>query len=367
MVNRCKILGPLCLSLGIIFGFSCSGQQRGVRTLTVHSDEVKEKLEVEGGFMTVFQDRQGNHWFWGSELGLYRYDGKELTLWTKEDGLCSHKIIGVQEDQEGNLYFDTPEGVSKFDGKKFSTLKIHDGPLPASGWQLNKEDLWFRMGWNHSGPFRYDGQFLYALELPKSEQEQIFRSKYPNVSYNPYGIYCIYKDREGNMWFGTSSLGICRYDGNSHHWMYEDHLTNTPQGGSFGIRSIFQDQKGRYWFTNTNYSYEIPVEQKEGSRKLEYRRLEGPGYRNENNRMKPPYFMSMTEDDQGGLWMASFGLGVWHKTGQELVNHAVEGKEGKQELFSIYKDRDGKLWVGTQKDGVYYLEGQKFVKFRLDK
>ena len=49
------------------------------------------------------------------------------------------------------------------------------------------------------------------------------------------------------MWFGTSNLGIYRFDGQHVDWMYEDHLTNPPDGGSFGIRSIIEDRNGDFW------------------------------------------------------------------------------------------------------------------------
>lgn len=68
------------------------------------------------------------------------------------------------------------------------------------------------MGWNKNGPYRYDGKSLYYLEFPETNQADEFYSKYPNASYNPYGIYTLYNDSKGTVWFGTSSLGVYRYD-----------------------------------------------------------------------------------------------------------------------------------------------------------
>ncbi|MEO5583366.1 MAG: two-component regulator propeller domain-containing protein [Saprospiraceae bacterium] len=52
-----------------------------------------------------------------------------------------------------------------------------------------------------------------------------FYKNNPNSPYSPYEIYTIYKDSKGNIWFGTSNFGICRYDGKSLSWRYEKHLT----------------------------------------------------------------------------------------------------------------------------------------------
>jgi len=45
---------------------------------------------------------------------------------------------------------------------------------------------------------------------------------------------------------------VCRYDGKSILWLYEDHLTNLPNGGSFGIRAILEDK-------NENFGSAIPI------------------------------------------------------------------------------------------------------------
>ena len=54
----------------------------------------------------------------------------------------------------------------------------------------------------------------------------------------------MYEDSRGNIWFGTSNLGIYLFDGTEISWMYENHLIETPEGGNFGVRSIAEDQDG---------------------------------------------------------------------------------------------------------------------------
>ena len=79
------------------------------------------------------------------EKGVYRYDGKNLTLFTSNDALGSYRIISVQEDNLGNLYFDTPEGVFKYDGEIFSTLPIVESKESEDEWKAEPGDLWFRI------------------------------------------------------------------------------------------------------------------------------------------------------------------------------------------------------------------------------
>jgi ligand-binding sensor domain-containing protein len=63
------------------------------------------------------------YWFGSNGKGIYYLDGNKLKLFTTIDGLVNNAIRGIQEDINGNIYIETPEGISKFDGKQFTTLK----------------------------------------------------------------------------------------------------------------------------------------------------------------------------------------------------------------------------------------------------
>lgn len=322
---------------------------------------------LDKGNTIIFQDNKNNYWFAGGGKGAYKYDGKSLVLFTTKDGLCSHSILGIQEDKLGNIYFDTQEGVSKFDGQQFVTLKVISNNSSKNKWKLEPDDLWFRMGWNTDGPYRYDGNFLYQLTFPKPAQADTFYAKYPNATFTPYGIYSLYKDSKGAIWFGTASLGLCRYDGESISWLYEEQMTTTPDGGALGIRSIFEDQAGYFWFTNTRYQYDILLDNlaKNGANYIKYKKKKGIGYSNKNNEIEFPYFMSITEDKQGNLWMASNRNGVWYSDRKKLIHYSIENNQSNLIPFSIYKDNQGAIWLGTYNAGIYRFNGNSFEKFNL--
>lgn len=317
--------------------------------------------EIDSKIWAVYQDQRGNYWFGSNGNGIFQFDGKILKQFIKEDGLCSDTILSIQEDHKGNIYVDTPEGVSKFDGQQFTTLKVVENNSAKNQWKSEPNDLWFRMGWDNNGPFRFDGEHLYRLQFPKNKMEDEFYLKYPNASYNPYGVYFIYKDSKGTIWFGTSSVGIYQYNGSEIRWMYEKHLTETPEGGSFGIRSIIEDNDGYIWISNPTYKYKI-VPNNSTTNKLnpvEYQREFGM----ESKGLESLYFLSMTLDNSGDLWMVSYDNGVWRNNGKELIQYPIKDGERNIPLFTIYKDKQGKLWVGTQNDGVYTLTGDNFEKF----
>lgn len=312
----------------------------------------------------TYQDQKGNYWFQSKNKGVYQYDGKILVLFTSDDGLISNRIIEIQEDKIGNIYFDTTEGISKFDGQNFTTLEVIENDSSRNEWKLERDDLWFRMGWDKKGPYRFDGKKLYYLEFPKNKMEDEFLAKYPNVSHSLYGIYKIYKDSKGDMWFGTADMGIYRYDGQKISWMYEQQLTETPGGGAFGIRSIVEAEDGYFWICNAAYKYKILPDNLEnnGLDLINYKREIGT----KNKGKETLYFLSMVIDDSGDVWMVTYDNGVWRYNGKELIQYPIKDGEKNILLFSIYKDNQDHLWIGTHNNGTYKYNGKSFDKFRIN-
>jgi ligand-binding sensor domain-containing protein len=316
--------------------------------------------QLDKTIWTIYQDKKSNYWFGSKENGVYYYNGQQLKHITTENGLVSNEIRGIQEDANGNIFFDTEKGVSKFDGQTFKTLQMANPASPINNWVLKPDDLWFRMGSTKSGAYRFDGKYLHYLKFPTSPQENMFYMKNPNTSLKPYGLYTIYKDRKGYMWFGTASLGVCRYDGRTLNWHYEEQLQTTPNGGDFGTRAIFEDKNGKFWINNTRFRYVIETF---GYKSVTFKKESGVGYLNKTNKMEFPYFLSITEDNKGNLWMATYEDGVWKYNGKELIHYPVKDGETNVLLFTIYKDNKGVLWLGTHNAGVYTFNGHSFEKF----
>lgn len=315
--------------------------------------------QLDKTIWTIYQDKKSNYWFGSKENGVYFYNGQQLKHITTENGLVSNEIRGIQEDANGNIFFDSEKGVSKFDGRTFKTLQIANPASPLNNWVLKPDDLWFRMGFK-SGSYRFDGKYLHYLKFPTSPQENMFYMKNPNTSLKPYGLYTIYKDRKGYMWFGTASLGVCRYDGRALNWHYEEQLQTTPNGGDFGTRAIFEDKNGKFWINNTRFRYVIETY---GNKSVTFKKESGVGYLNKTNKMEFPFFLSITEDNKGNLWMATYENGVWKYNGKELIHYPVKDGETDVLLFTISKDNKGVLWLGTHNAGVYTFNGHSFEKF----
>jgi ligand-binding sensor domain-containing protein len=330
---------------------SCNGQISNQNKNTdqfIKGDTVKE---LGKSIMVVYQDRKNVYWFGSWETGVYKYDGNELVNYTTKNGLLNNRIDEIKEDEFGNIYFgsaNTTSSISKFNGKNFTTLTA----VPSENWKLESTDLWFEYSYGNTGKvYRYDGITLYELQFPNP----------PNLS-NPFDIYSIYKDRKGNVWFGTNPVGVCRYDGKSFEWITEEDVTEFRNEGANGVRSITEDKNGDFWF-NTEYRYSVYDSTTLKSNKF-YTRHESIGGLDGKKDSNLDEYLSTVRDNNSNLWFVTYRDGVWKYDGTKITQYIVQDNSKDITLFSIYKDNNGDLWLGTHQNGAYKFNGKTFEKFK---
>lgn len=353
--NPAKIIFLIFIICNLI---ACKGQEQSEHKLTRAGNlEIgRAASEFDNQIWKIFQDSKGKYWFGSNGKGIYYLDGNDLKLFTTIDGLVNDTIRGIQEDINGNIYIETPNGISKFNGKQFTTLK----PIKSTNnqWKLDSNDLWF--GYNAYDLYRYDGDSLFELKLPRQDLKKAFGIEPEGVPFKglnntPYAVFGVNKDNAGNIWFGTANAGAFRYDGNSFLWFGEKELSTLPDGRVPGVRSMIQDKNGYFWLSNFISKYKIDANN------LQYVKIEGVKKESAN------YFNSGIVDNDGNLWMTTYGGIVWEYDGKTLTS--LEVKKGTENvlLVSVYQDNNGTIWLGTDNDGVYKQNGNNFEKFFINR
>ena len=341
----------LFLLLSTIFLFaSCNGQTANRWYNMGQSLKGTPVKELGKNIMVVYQDSKHVYWFGSWETGVYKYDGTELVNYTTIHGLINNRIDEIKEDKLGNIYFSSANAsssISKFDGKFFTTLTA----IQSNNWTLDSSDMWFKYSYGNTGKvYRYDGVTLFELKLPS-----------PLHLSNPFDIYSIYKDRKGNIWFGTNPVGVCRYNGKLFEWITEDDVTEFRNEGANGVRSITQDKNGDFWF-NTEFRYSVYDSTSLNSNRF-YNRYESIGTLDGRHDSNLDEYLSAVRDNNGDLWFVTYRNGVWKYDGTKVAQYQVQVNSKDITLFSIYKDNNGDLWLGTHEHGAWKFNGQKFVKF----
>lgn len=357
----------IILCAGLLCCYACQGQKQPTTEQDVATETLlgKAVTELPTQVWAIYQERSGHYWFGGNGEGVYFYDGHKMIEYTTADGLVDNQIRGIQEDKFGNIYFDTPKGVSRFDGKAFTTLYPVSSPL--NQWKLEPDDLWFSMNGNGNAVYRYDGTSLYLLTLPEYDLEEDLGIEFEeNPSFSPYGVYSIHKDKEGVMWFGTLMAGVYRYDGTDAMWIKEKELSVLDDGRVPAVRSIIQDKDGYYWLSNSlsRYRFYWVDMSADGPGHWAYEKTKGMTAG--PDRMSFAYFMSaVTDDETGDLWMLTYSDGMWRYDGEQLFHYPIT-HEGKDVLlFTMFKDREGGIWLGSHNAGGFRFNGEAFERFVL--
>ena len=301
-----------------------------------------------------FEDRNGNLWFATVLEGVFRFDGKEFVNFTKKDGLGSDMIRNIVQDDDGTIWIATTNGLTKYDGASFTMMTKYGGIKSKAGfsehgfhrdlWDIlidKRGELWIT---TMDGVFQFDGDKFSRFPMPVIATKKKFE-------FTPKMVYCVYEDKDGDLWFGTDGAGVVRYNGKTTV-VY----TSEADGlSSDNVCKIYQDSRGDYWFGTSNGG----VSRYDGNtftthlRNKEYSKHTGWGR-----------FMSIFEDRQRNVWFGASqtGGGVYRYDGNSFVYLSEKDGLGTGGVPSIREDRSGNIWFGTT-TGVYYLDGEKFINF----
>jgi ligand-binding sensor domain-containing protein/DNA-binding CsgD family transcriptional regulator len=100
----------------------------------------------------MLEDRRGQFWVGTKSGGLNRFDREsgKFICFTSEDGLANNDILGLLEDQLGNLWMSTNRGLCQFDPPKktFRNFTVRDGLpgdefLPMSFYKARDQEMFF--------------------------------------------------------------------------------------------------------------------------------------------------------------------------------------------------------------------------------
>jgi len=71
---------------------------------------------------------------WGG--GVSRWDGRKWSTFSSKDGLAGNIVYSIAQGKDGVLWFGTDKGVSRYDGKTWKNLGVQDGLLDKNVYAL---------------------------------------------------------------------------------------------------------------------------------------------------------------------------------------------------------------------------------------
>ncbi len=265
---------------------------------------------------SIVCDQDGAIWIGTFGKGLCRFDGREFTRYGPEQGLPGTDIFFLHMDRSGNLWIGTRgNGVACFDGSSFVTYTRRDG-LPQDSVRGICQDhdghMWFAtVG---GGITCFDGKVFTTY----GAQDGLLASHVSGVI----------EDREGHVWASHSLAGLSCFD----PWTLEE-VSEKPVS-----EVMVQDTASRIWFGD---EYDLYC-------------LDAVVWR---SRAFPAQVFALTEDNEGRIWLATFGDGLyrfdsaddlWNGQGTQFTPR--QGL-GSMHIMSLLKTRDGTIWAGTARPG----------------
>jgi ligand-binding sensor domain-containing protein len=220
-------------------------------------------------------------------------------------------------------------------GSQYASGQVYSSPpyesvsdLIMSGLKDKNGNLWFAT--YYRGLYCYDGKaFVHFME---------------NDGLSNNAVNCIYEDKAGILWFGTTE-GVCYYDGKSFKSFSLSGIDSSNLEkykypnllGKKSVESILQDKDGNFWFVTESDGVYL---------------YDGKSFTVflSNETLK-----CISEDKTGNILVGSWqGGGIYRYDGKAFVrfNGFSDGM-----IFCMLKDKAGNIWVGTRNQGIDRYDG----------
>ena len=341
-----------------VFLTSCNGQPKqteGKQQILAQSVKMDSPAQISEYVVEIFEDTKGNLWMGTMSDGAVRLDaclndsvgqGKTLTYFSTKDGLCDNTVVSIAEDKEGNIWFGTHAGASKYDGKTFTNFTETKG-LHGMGCKIlvdRKGTIW--AGTNH-GAFRFKGSSFSAFDIPSVIKPHSYKWVIGKV-------WSIIEDKQGNIWFGRDGLGASKFDGTSFtHFTQKDGLCSN------NVSEIVEDKQGNIWFACLSYDLPKPIKEGglcryDGKTFTKYPQMEG---------LSKNDIYSVYSDKKGNIWVGATSLGVYQYDGESFKFYKGTDRMDltwSMGIQSILEDRKGTLWFGFS-GGLFRFNGTSIM------
>ncbi|MBI2503119.1 MAG: sigma 54-interacting transcriptional regulator [Candidatus Latescibacteria bacterium] len=293
--------------------------------------EFQDGLPVSA-LLHLRQDQQGDLWL-ASWEGIWRYDGEQATALTSADGLVDDGVICQLEDRQGRLWVGTEGGLSCLDGSQWTSYTTADGLGDNRVCALLEDQqgrLWIG---TRGGLSCFDGPRL----VNRTTADGLMDNR----------VEALLEDRQGRLWVGTEGGLSCRAG--------EGFVAGAGADGPMatGVHSLLEDRQGRLWVGTSE-----GVCWWDGKGFTALTAAEG---------LARGQVLSMLEDREGHLWFATYGGGVNRYEGSRFVTFtgAVARKLGKVELAeggTLFLDEIGDLSLEAQAKLLQLLEEKTYTR-----
>jgi ligand-binding sensor domain-containing protein/signal transduction histidine kinase len=275
----------------------------------------------------VLRDRHGFLWI-GSSSGLMRLDpqsGAATFIRTAEHGV-SAGVISILEDPSGDLWLGTiGQGLKRFDPRtgRIKTY-THDDSDPES---LSDDVV---RGLRFDGPGR-----LWVSTWDGFDRFDVATERFTVQKLEPRRYGAFVRDRQGNLWIGSYSSGLTRFNPHQSQVTVFTHADHRGAISNNNVFSVFIDSRDQLWLGTQNGLDKLNPD---GSFSA-YRQPDGLGGNAVN---------CILEDDSGDLWLSTNkGISRFEPGSGMFTNYsAADGLGDLTGWGACFKSPEGEMFFG---------------------
>lgn len=297
----------------------------------------KLKSTENKNFWTLLCDSKGSIWAGASNGGVVKYNGNTFESVNLPDSISNDYIGGITEDTHGNIWFATEHGALKFDGKHFFLFDESSGLSSKSVFSIITDyegNIWI-------------GTFFGGVNFFNKESFAYYNEK-TGLSSNK--IQAIFEATDHTLILGTISRGITLLTDKE---IYSLKSIKELQNGN--ITAVTVDSKNNLWIGTDNTVYVLKKQNSSYSLEKTIKNINHVGLQ---------VIVNILEDKDGGMWLATYGTGVFKLNTDGSVKHfSVETGFPSDNILNMFQDKAGAFWFGTNDAGAVKYDKGRIINF----
>lgn len=333
-----RLLALLSLLTAVhLLALVCVAEQLPVKTYTTGEGLPRDEVTL------LKQDSRGFLWLAAGD-GISRFDGYKFTNYTTNDGLADRRVNDLLETRGGLYLVATSAGLCRFNpigsARPFTVLN----PDP------NKPTVFNALTEHPNGSiWAATDEGLYIVELQPDGSAHFQQLTFDGIDAR---VTTLRFDRNGVLWCGTSAGTVFRLltDGRVERYSLQT---------ADAVNVLLSDRDGRIWVGTTNGLFRLVAEPLSGQSVI----AEAYGAR---EGLLDWWVNALVQTHDGTLWIGTsrglYSLAHAGTSARQFQRYGAQNGVCDSDVWGAVEDRSGNLWLATR-CGIQRLARNGFTTF----